>query len=83
MGIVIKSLIGSFCLHVSYIGLVFSIAFAKTLFYKPEFPPNAVVLQSEVAFGFTGSPFSIVVSFVVVAGVLGVVFLIRRKQTAV
>ena len=74
------ALAGALTLHLAYIGIVFLIGWLQTYFYKPQFSPGTVVLQTEVSFGVVTAPLIVYVSsFVIVAILIGLV-LIGRKQ---
>ena len=80
MRIIGQALAGALALHLAYIGIVFLMAWIQTYFYKPQFSPGTIVLQSEVSFGvITASPLVYVSSFVIVAMLIGLV-LMGRKQ---
>ena len=56
MRIIWQALAGALALHLAYIGIVFLIGWLQTYFYKPQFSPGTVVLQSEVVFGVVTAP---------------------------
>ena len=80
MRIIWQALAGASALHMTYIGIVFSIGLLQTYFYKPQFSTETMVLQSEVSFGSeAASPIIYLGSFVIVAMLIALV-LIGRKQ---
>ena len=80
MRIIWQALAGALALHLAYIGIVFLIGWLQTYFYKPQFSPGTVVLQSEVVFGVvTAPPIVYVSSFVIVAMLIGLVLIGRRQ----
>ena len=80
MKIIGQALVGALLLHIAYIGIVFLMGWVQTYFYKPQFSPGTIVLQSEVSFGVvTASPIVYVGSFVIVTMLIGLV-LMGRKQ---
>ncbi|MER2108273.1 MAG: hypothetical protein ABS949_15165 [Solibacillus sp.] len=80
MRIVVQSLAGSIVLHVVYFLCMVAIGFAQTYLYKPQFAPNTLVLQQEVAFGYVVQLPYVGVSFIVVAFVIGFVLIIRDRK---
>lgn len=66
MKIVLQSLTGAVAIHIIFFTGIFVTGYMKTFNHKPEFYTtwtNSEVLQSEVAFGYTVSPFFYVSTF--------------------
>ncbi|MCM3757152.1 hypothetical protein M3197_06575 [Sporosarcina aquimarina] len=67
MKIIFQAIVASLVIHVIYIVGMLSSGFIKTLIYKPDIETawkKIDIIQSEVAFGVTFSPYIIVLSFV-------------------
>ena len=80
MRIVVTSLAGSAILHIVYFLCMTAIGLAQTYFYKPQFAPNVLVLQQEIAFGYVVRFPSIGFSLVLIAVVIWLLLQIRRKK---
>ncbi|MER1986257.1 MAG: hypothetical protein ABS948_10235 [Solibacillus sp.] len=80
MRIVVQSLAGSIVLYVVYFLCIVAIGLAQTYLYKPQFAPNTLVLQQEIAFGYVAQFPYVGVSFIVVAFVIGFVLMIRDRK---
>lgn len=72
---------GALLLHILYFATQLLIGFVQTFFYKPQFAPDTVVLQSEMAFGFVnqGSLILLVFSYIGVAFLIFAVLSIKKK----
>ncbi|MCH7320267.1 hypothetical protein LZ480_00075 [Solibacillus sp. MA9] len=66
------ALVGALIIHIAYVLIQLLIGIIQTFFYQPQFAPNDVILQSEVAFGFMlqGAPLILLGSYFIVAVVL-------------
>lgn len=75
---ILFAFIGALMLHILYFAAQLLIGLIQTLFYKPQFAPDTVVLQNEVAFGFInqGSPIG---SYIGVALLIYAVLSLKRK----
>ena len=73
--------VGALLLHILYFAAQLLIGLIQTFFYKPQFAPNTVVLQSEVAFGFVnqGSPILLIGSYIGAALLIFAVLNIKKK----
>lgn len=73
--------IGALMLHILYFAAQLLIGLIQTLFYKPQFGPDTVVLQSELTFGFVnqGFPTFLLGSYIGVALLIYAVLSIKRK----
>ncbi|AMO87649.1 hypothetical protein B857_03230 [Solibacillus isronensis B3W22] len=63
---ILFAFIGALMLHILYFAAQLLIGLIQTLFYKPQFAPDKVVLQNEMAFGFInqGSPIFLLGSYI-------------------
>lgn len=73
--------VGALLLHILYFAAQLLIGLTQTFFYKPQFAPNTVVLQSEVAFGFVnqGFPIFLIGSYIGIALLIFAVLNIKKK----
>ncbi|WP_339197021.1 hypothetical protein MKY27_01225 [Solibacillus sp. FSL R5-0449] len=49
---ILFAFIGALLLHILYYAILLLIGLVQTFFYKPQFAPDTVGLQSEMVFGF-------------------------------
>lgn len=80
MRIVVQSLAGSIVVHGVYFLCMVAIGLAQTYLYQPQFAPNTLVLQQEIAFGYVAQFPYVGVSFIVVAFVIGLVLTMRDRK---
>lgn len=80
MRILIQSVIGSVALHALYIVCTIGLALVRTYFYQPQFAPDVLVLQQEVAFGYVVRFPYVGLSFFVVTMLLVGLLLIKNKR---
>ncbi|MER2038226.1 MAG: hypothetical protein ABS944_08775 [Solibacillus sp.] len=80
MRIAAQAVVGSLLLHIVYVVIVLAIGYIQTVNYRPEFLENVTVLQSEVAFSFSGSTVTLLNSFIFVTLVLGAILLFRKSK---
>lgn len=76
MKTIIQSLIVSFVIHIIYIGGSLIVGYITTKTYKPDIEDewgNVKMLQSEVAFGVSGSPLFFLITFISVALICGLI----------
>lgn len=78
---ILFAFIGALLLHILYFATQLLIGLVQTFFYKPQFAPDTVVLQSEMAFGFInqGSPIFLLGSYIGVAFLIFAVLSIKKK----
>lgn len=78
---ILFAFIGALMLHILYFAAQLLIGLIQTLFYKPQFGPDTVVLQSELTFGFVnqGFPIFLVGSYIGVALLIYAVLSLKRK----
>ncbi|OCA84183.1 hypothetical protein A8F94_15805 [Bacillus sp. FJAT-27225] len=84
MKLVYRALVWSAAFHILYFAVEFAIGYIKTLSYKPELNEkygHAHSLQSEFAFGYTGSPLFFLATYFVIAVIIAV-FLFKLKRKA-
>lgn len=82
MKIIPKSLLGATAIHGIYFVTTFAVGYVKTLNYKPDWEAawaNVENLQSEVAFGYTVSPFLYAGTFLGTALVCGIILSMYDK----
>lgn len=62
---ILLALLGALVLQIGYFFVQLLIGIVQTYFYQPQFAPNDIVLQSEVAFGFIsqGTPLFVLASY--------------------
>ncbi|MCM3723136.1 hypothetical protein [Solibacillus isronensis] len=75
------AIIGALLLHILYFTAQLLIGLVQTFFYKPQFAPDTVVLQSEMTFGFVnqGSPILLLGSYIGVAILIFGVLSLKKK----
>ncbi|MFL0583081.1 hypothetical protein ACH0B6_10935 [Solibacillus silvestris] len=78
---ILFAFIGALLLHILYFAAQLLIGLIQTFFYKPQFAPDTVVLQSELTFGFVnqGSPIFLVGSYIGVALLIYAVLSLKKK----
>ena len=78
---ILFAFIGALLLHILYFTAQLLIGLVQTFFYKPQFAPNMVELQSEITFGFVnqGSPILLLGSYIGVALLIFAVLSLKMK----
>lgn len=78
---ILFAFIGALLLHILYFTAQLLIGLVRTFFYKPQFAPDTVELQSEVTFGFVnqGSPMILLGSYIGVAFLIFAVLSLKKK----
>ncbi|WP_342574702.1 hypothetical protein MHH37_01460 [Solibacillus sp. FSL K6-1781] len=78
---ILFAFIGALLLHILYFAAQLLIGLIQTYFYKPQFAPDPVVLQSEVAFGLVnqGSAIYLLGSYIGVALLLFAILSLKKK----
>ncbi|MER2113438.1 MAG: hypothetical protein ABS960_12165 [Solibacillus isronensis] len=73
---------GALLLHILYFTAQLLIGLVQTFFYKPQFAPDTVVLQSEMAFGFVNqeSPILLLGSYIGVALLIFAVLSLKKER---
>lgn len=82
MQIFLKSLAAATALHVIYFFTTVAVGYVKTITYRPNMADaweNVEVLQQEVAFGSTVSPFSTIGTFMVLTLLCALVLYTYQK----
>lgn len=82
MKIVWQALIGAAAVHVIYFTTTFVIGYVKTVIYRPNIAmdwENVDMLQNEVAFGHTASPFFYLCTFLGTALLCGLLLISYKK----
>lgn len=69
---VLLAFLGALLIHIAYFLVQLLMGIVKTFLYQPQFAPDDVVLQSEVAFGLVtqGAPTILIASYFIVAFLL-------------
>lgn len=78
---ILFAFIGALLLHILYYAILLLIGLVQTFFYKPQFAPDTVGLQSEMVFGFVnrGSPVFLLGSYIGVALLIFAVLSLKKK----
>ena len=77
-----QSMVISFLIHLVYIGGAFIKGYIETKNYQPNLGSqweNTEILQSEVAFGVSGSPMFYLLSFIGVTLLCDITFIMYKK----
>lgn len=85
MRLVLSALVGAAVLHILYFLTIFAVGYVKTTTHQPAIGrawENTEVLQNEVAFGQTVSPFWYVGTFLATAILCGLLLFTYRKVAA-
>ena len=85
MKTVIQAIISSIVIHVTYMVAVMVVGYIKTRNYKPDIEgawEKVEILQNEVAFGKSSSPFLYLLTFIVVAVICGWIIFSYKKLVA-
>ncbi|MEK5078918.1 hypothetical protein MKX73_08280 [Solibacillus sp. FSL W7-1436] len=78
---ILFAFIGALLLHILYFAAQLLIGLVQTFFFKPQFAPDTVGLQSELSFGFVngGSAIFLLGSYIGVAFLIFAVLSIKEK----
>ena len=77
------SFIVSIIMHLVYFLITLSWAYLKTQFFETDFPneyDNVDILQNEIAFGFIGSPFNVMISIIGTTTIIALIYVLTKRH---